>query len=347
MKIHMVLALLGSLFAATAQSEPLDWPYSPTSEMYSHPRWHEFSAFLKQYGKAYSLREMPSRFDTFLENINKINSHRHTSFNISLNRFADLTEYEFGKEVAQGCYGEPPRWGFYQTRSPCLPGDGRVYAPLPASIDWRDKNAVTEVKNQGQCGSCWSFSATGAMEGAWAIASTNLVGLSEQQLIDCSVSYGDHGCRGGLMDDAFAYAIDNGMCSESDVPYEGKSETCTKCDPVVLLDGCRDVTPNDETALAAAVAVGPVSVAIEADQKVFQLYSGGIIDAESCGTKLDHGVLVVGYGEDNGQEYWLVKNSWGADWGEKGYFRLAKHADTTGKGTCGVAMQPSYPIVKV
>ena len=182
-------------------------------------------------------------------------------------------------------------------------------------LDWRDFGVVSPVKNQGKCGSCWSFSATGALERAWMLHTGSQISLSEQQLIDCSTSFGDNGCNGGMMDDAFGYAIEYGMCTEESDPYEAKEGTCTKCVVSTHFETCYDVEPNNEVALLAALHNGPVSVAIEADQAAFQFYKSGIIDTPTCGTALDHGVLLVGFGTDvvagKSKDYWLVKNSWG------------------------------------
>jgi hypothetical protein len=173
------------------------------------------------------------------------------------------------------------------------------------------------------------------------IAGNALTPLSEQQLMDCSVKEGDHSCEGGLMDYGFQYIIDNGgLDSESDYPYKEKDEACNAAkakNVVATIKSFKDVTQNSEEALATAVAAGPVSVAIEADQRAFQSYSGGILSA-ACGTKLDHGVLAVGYGDD----YWIVKNSWGATWGMKGYIQLKRGVGKSGE--CGIAAQPSYPV---
>jgi len=223
-------------------------------------------------------------------------------------------------------------------------------AELPTEIDWSTKGAVTPVKNQGQCGSCWSFSATGSLEGAWQIASGNLVSISEQQLVDCSKPQGDQGCQGGLMDDAFEYMEKNAMCTEASYPYAAKNGKCKKglkkCKvgiPKGSVVGYKDVATDDENAMMEAVSKGPVSVAIEADQRVFQMYRKGVLTT-TCGEQLDHGVLVVGYGELDGTKYWKVKNSWGPSWGQEGFILLAR--DKGESGECGLLKQPSYPVVK-
>jgi C1A family cysteine protease len=218
---------------------------------------------------------------------------------------------------------------------------------LPTSVDWSAKGAVTPIKNQEQCGSCWAFSTTGSVEGAWFLAKGELVSLSEQQLVDCSGPEGNQGCNGGLMDYAFEYIIKNkGITTEAAYPYTAADGTCQAAGKPVeaTLSGYKDVSPNSETALLTAIAQQPVSVAVEADQSVFQFYSGGVMDS-ACGTALDHGVLAVGYGTDTGKDYYKVKNSWGADWGEKGYIRLGRGAKFNPSGQCGIQMDPSYPVV--
>ena len=229
----------------------------------------------------------------------------------------------------------------------CLDDDMVSSIDLADSVDWVAKGAVTHVKNQGQCGSCWSFSTTGALEGAYYLKYGHLESFSEQQLVDCSAGfhYGNHGCNGGLMDGAFQYAIDNGMCSEDAYPYNAKSGSCQSCTTVVTMSSCVDVTPQNEVDLEKAVSIGPVSVAIEADTRTFQLYTSGVITSDACGTNLDHGVLVAGYGTENNTPYWLVKNSWGTSWGENGYVKIGKSDSTRTPGVCGIAMQPSYPVV--
>jgi cathepsin L len=218
----------------------------------------------------------------------------------------------------------------------------------PASIDWTTKGAVTGIKDQGQCGSCWAFSATGSIEGAYQIAKGQLISLSEQELVDCAGSYGNAGCNGGLMDYAFEYVIDHGLCTETAYPYKGVDGTCksSSCTPAVYISSYKDVTVNSEPALLTAVALTPVSVAIEADQAGFQFYSSGVFSG-ACGTNLDHGVLAVGYGLDSasGKNFWKVKNSWGTSWGMSGYILMVRGTAAGKPGQCGIAMAASYPIV--
>jgi len=181
------------------------------------------------------------------------------------------------------------------------------------------------------------------MEGRYQLSTGNLVSFSEQQLVDCSTSEGNMGCNGGLMDYAFTYAESNMMETEAEYPYKGRDGKCAAKGGSVEVKNFKDVAPKSPAALAAAVAEGPVSIAIDAGSILFQLYHGGIMK-HLCGTSLDHGVLLVGYGTDKGTDYWLVKNSWGASWGEKGYFRILRDMTKDGAGVCGLQLQPSYPI---
>ena len=305
--------------------------------------WNQFSNFQERFSKKYNtLQEMETHFQTFRTNIRNIILHNLDStknFTMGINQFTDLTPQEFKEQFVGGMKTPLGSYGC-STYSSGATG-------TPSSIDWRTKGAVTSVKDQGQCGSCWTFSATGAVEGAWAISKGQLIDLSEQELVDCAtgISYGSHGCNGGQMEGAFKFIIQNGLCSLASYPYTAKDGTCQQCSTVSHITSCSDVKPNDQVSLKAAVAKQPVAVAIEADTRYFQSYSGGVLTSTSCGSNLDHGVLVVGYGTENGIDYWLVKNSWGTSWGEKGYVKIQKSSSTNEPGICGIAMNPSFPTV--
>jgi len=209
---------------------------------------------------------------------------------------------------------------------------------LATTVNWITKGAVTPVKDQGQCGSCWAFSSTGGTEGSWEVATGSLVSLSEQQLVDCSKQ--NSGCNGGLMDYAFSYYKGTSIASESSYPYTARDGSCkssyTTAIPQGGVTGYTDVG-SSSSSLMSALNSQPVSVAVEADQSAFQRYSGGIVTS-GCGTSLDHGVLAAGY--DSAQGYFLVKNSWGASWGDAGYLKIS-----TSGNVCGITSQPSYPTV--
>jgi cathepsin L len=268
------------------------------------------------------------------------------------------------KKVAEvkclyGCvehYKENSKLETIECVTDCLSQTSLDVESVPASVNWVTNGGVTPVKNQGQCGSCWSFSTTGALEGAYFVKYNKLSSFSEQQLVDCDNHKNggkDMGCNGGLMDNAFEW-IDknNGLCTEADYPYtSGVTKTAGTCrSTCTLVDDSKvttytDVTASSDSAMMAALAKQPVSIAIEADQKEFQLYKSGVFSA-ACGTNLDHGVLVVGYGSLNGEDYYLVKNSWGTSWGAGGYIMLGRGSKyNSGNGQCGMLMQGSYPTV--
>ena len=297
----------------------------------------EFILFRNRFNKVYASDEdFFARFEVFKSNMRSIIQHNLVpgqNFTLGINQFSDLTAEEFKALYINS--------GYKPSVSATVGSYGcKTYTSTatsaPASIDWRQKNAVTSVKDQGQCGSCWTFSSTGA--------SGKLIDLSEQQLVDCAtgVAYGSHGCNGGQMEGADKYLIANGQCSLASYPYTATDDKCKACSPVAHFSSCSDVKPNDQISLKGAVAMQPVSVAIEADTRYFQSYTGGILDATTCGTTLDHGVLVVGYGTDNGKKYWNVKNSWSSSWGEQGYVRILRSDSTNDAGICGIAMDPSF-----
>lgn len=238
----------------------------------------------------------------------------------------------------------------------CLDMDVGSLDEVASSLDWVEKGAVTGVKNQGQCGSCWSFSTTGALEGAYFNKYGKLVSFSEQELVDCdNFKNGgrDHGCNGGLMDNAFKWIKGNGgLCTESAYPYvSGTTKAAGDCKTdCKLVDNSRitsfvDVPTSSDSAMIDALQVNPISVAIQADQKDFQLYKSGVFNGD-CGTKLDHGVLLVGYGSKDGSDYYRIKNSWGTTWGDDGYIYFGRGSEfNNGDGQCGVLLQGSYPVL--
>jgi C1A family cysteine protease len=284
-----------------------------------------------------TLLEHRYRFSVFTENFAAITDKNALgrSVKLGLNRFADLTNDEFMALYVNG----------YELRSE-KQYIRKGYSNIPSEVDWTTKGAVTPVKNQGQCGSCWAFSTTGSVEGIWYIRTGKLVSLSEQELVDCSGPEGNQGCNGGLMDNAFEYIIKNGgICSEANYTYNAVQGECKSCIPVAKISSYVNVLPNNTEALMTAVAQQPVSVAVEADGLDWQFYMGGVV-TDSCGLNLDHGVLVVGYGTDEtAGDYWKVKNSWGSNWGENGYIRIGRGDKFNPAGECGILMVPSYPVV--
>lgn len=259
------------------------------------------------------------------------------SYWLGENEYSDMTHEEF-RAVMNGY--------IMSNRSSHLQYVSSLTTDPPAQVDWRTQGYVTPIKNQGQCGSCWAFSTTGSLEGQHFKKAKALVSLSEQNLVDCSKKYGNKGCEGGLMDNAFKYIKANGgIDTESSYPYKARNGDCQfKSSDVGATDtGFVDVKRGDESALQQAVAeIGPISVAMDASHQSFQHYRTGVYTERRCSSiRLDHGVLAVGYGEVMSKKVWIVKNSWGTTWGEKGYFNLAKDE----KNMCGIATQPSYPLV--
>jgi len=303
-----------------------------------------FTSWIQTYNRSYSsLSEYNYRENIYLSNLIKISKHNsnNNTWLMDVNNFTDLTPQEF-KQQYSGC--------FYSNHNvDTLDGlsEGN-YSALPKYINWTEVGAVTPVKNQGQCGSCWAFSTTGSIESASFLANRKFLPLSEQQLVDCSSKKSDQGCNGGHMDYGFQYVIDNkGITSEDNYPYTASNNNCNTSEAkniVASISRYINVQTNSETALMTAIFQQPVSVAIEADQDIFQFYKSGVMTSK-CGTNLDHGVLAVGYGTLNNEDYWIVKNSWGTEWGMNGYILLGRGVKYGSEGQCGIQMNPSYPVI--
>ncbi|XP_027345345.1 senescence-specific cysteine protease SAG39-like [Abrus precatorius] len=303
-----------------------------------HEKW------MAQYGKVYEdAIEKDKRFQIFKKNVEFIESFNaagNKSFNLSINKFADLHNEEFNALLING---QKKAHRLETTSETSFRYD--TVTSIPATMDWRKRGAVTPIKDQGICGSCWAFSAVAAIEGIHQITTGELVSLSEQELVDC-VEGDSEGCNGGYMEDAFKLIKKKGgITSEDHYPYKGVNKTCKvkKGTHVVAeIKGYEKVRSNNEKALLKAVANQPVSVYVEAGESAFQFYSSGIFTGK-CGMDPDHAVTVVGYGKSSdGTKYWLVKNSWGTEWGEKGYIRM-KRDIAAKEGLCGIATSASYP----
>ncbi|CAK8577165.1 unnamed protein product [Lathyrus sativus] len=301
-----------------------------------HEQW------MTEYGKVYKDdAEKDKRFIIFRDNVEFIESFNDANnkpYKLSVNHLADLTLEEF-KASHNGYKKRSTGTGLTSTSFKY-----EDVTSIPSSVDWRVKGVVTPIKDQGQCGSCWAFSTVAATEGINQITTGKLVSLSEQELVDCDTKGEDQGCEGGLMEDGFEFIIKNGgITSETNYPYKATDGSCNNATtvPVAKIKGYEKVPVNSEVALLKAVANKPISVSIDASDSSFMFYSHGIYTGE-CGTELDHGVTAVGYGSANGSDYWLVKNSWGTVWGEKGYIRMQRGIAAK-EGLCGIAMDSSYP----
>ncbi|GMP73862.1 hypothetical protein CsSME_00031463 [Camellia sinensis var. sinensis] len=290
-----------------------------------HEQW------MARHGRIYKdVEEKNTRFQVFKDNVQHINAFNEgvdRAYKLHVNQFADLTDEEF--RASRTGYKKQPT----KVTSISKPTSFRYanVTDVPPTIDWREKGAVTPVKNQGQCGCCWAFSAVAAMEGINQLKNGNLISLSEQELVD-----------------SFQFIKqNNGLTTEDNYPYVGQDGTCDNTQvttSAAMITGYEDVASNNEQALLQAVANQPISVAIEGSGSDFKFYSSGVFTG-NCGTNLDHAVTIIGYGAtSDGTKYWLVKNSWGSGWGENGYMKIKRDV-AANEGLCGIAMQASYPIV--
>nr|CBY80149.1 silicatein yellow variant [Tethya aurantium] len=303
----------------------------------------EWQLWKNQHSKSYQteLEELEKHL-VWLSNKKYIELHNANAdtfgFSLAMNHLGDMTDYEYQEKYLtyQNSNSKSGNYTKVFQREPWMTD--------PETVDWRTKGAVTNIKNQGDCGASYAFSAMGALEGASALATGKLIPLSEQNIIDCSVPYGNHGCKGGNMYIAFKYVIANdGVDSETSYPYGGKQSSCTykTQNSVASMSGSIQIKYGSETDLEAAVANnGPVAVAIDGSSNAFRFYFSGVYDSSRCSSSyLNHAMVITGYGISGDQEYWLAKNSWGTNWGEEGYVKMARNK----YNQCGIASDASFP----
>ncbi|CAN8246480.1 unnamed protein product [Cochlearia groenlandica] len=318
---------------------------SHSQSVFDHEAMLIFESWMVKHAKVYnSVEEKERRLTIFKDNLRFINNRNaeNLGYRLGLTRFADLSIHEY-KEVCHGADPKPPRNHVLVTSSDRYKtSDGDV---LPKSVDWRSEGAVTQIKDQGHCRSCWAFSTVGAVEGLNKIVTGELITLSEQDLINCNNE--NSGCGGGKIETAYEFINNNGgLGMDKDYPYNAVNGICNgrikENNKNVMIDGYENLPANDELALKKAVAHQPITAVIDSSSREFQLYESGVFDG-TCGTNLNHGVVVVGYGTENGRDYWIVRNSWGNAWGEAGYMKMARNIANP-RGLCGIAMRASYPL---
>ncbi|KAG6585186.1 hypothetical protein SDJN03_17919, partial [Cucurbita argyrosperma subsp. sororia] len=307
--------------------------------------WKLYERWSHHHAISRELKEKHKRYNVFKENANHVLTvnQMNKPYKLKLNKFADMSNYEFVNVYARSNITHYRRLHGKRRES----ASGFMYekaTDLPSFIDWRERGAVSDIKDQGRCGSCWAFSAVAAVEGINQIKTNQLLSLSEQELLDCNTR--NRGCYGGFMETAYNFIRRNGgIASENNYPYRGARGSCRSSrmpSPIVTIDGFESV-PENENALMQAVANQPVSVSIEALGRDFQFYWQAMFDGD-CGTELNHGVVVIGYGTtDGGTDYWTVRNSWGVGWGEDGYIRMKRGVEDP-EGLCGIVMEASYPL---
>jgi len=308
-----------------------------------------FAKWMTQHGKVYTAEMAVHRYGIWRKNMDWIHEQnaKDLSYKVAMNEFGDMSPEEWSARLgylsaASGAGQVKP------TPTKHVVGSrhaAKRTSSLPATWDWRDHHAVNPIQNQGQCGSCWAFTTGDSVSGLWAIKTGMLFPVSTQEIIDCSGPEGNQGCNGGLPSQAMQWVIDNGgICDWQEYQYTAETGTCmsTNCTNVATIHAYQSVTAGDENALQEAVYGQVVSTAIQADSQVFQFYTSGVIDDPSCGTQLDHGMTIIGWGTDATLEkdYWQLRNMWGTAWGENGYVRLVR-----GKNMCGLASMPVYPTL--
>jgi len=303
---------------------------APAVVVASSPMEGLFRDFEEKFERHYGAEEREGRLAAFSQNLKRIESLRQVEGGSAvyshLTPFADLTTEEFAaRNGFKGSEWRPSAWGSVELQN---------VSTLPADFDWRAKGAVNPVKDQAQCGSCWAFATVANIEGAGFVTNQRLLSLSEQELVDCDTATGDQGCGGGLPAHAYEDMIQNGIGLEREAayPYTAQDGTCqsSKALEVAFISGWKSVSQNEDQIAAVLMTLGPLAIGINAGP--MQLYSGGIANPSDCDPQaLDHGVAIVGFGKEQSQKFWIIRNSWGRSWGEDGYYRIIR-----GTGACGL-----------
>jgi C1A family cysteine protease len=339
------VAISGIVALAYTYNTPFSSLVSESQSLHESTMRDLFSQWKDSNGKHYSSQlEHEERFKIFIDNYNYAKSYnsdpQHTEI-LGLTLFADLTNQEFRALIPRnphlGLRSKQIRESIEDVE---IDGSG-----LPASVDWRTKGVILPDFLQGQCGSCWAIVVAQTLSSLNAIKGGTLTAYSVQQIMDCSTSFGNNGCNGGLPDQAFNYTSQYGVQTAASYPYLAVEEKCKyNASGVVYKNtGWINVSPGNSVALATALVNQPVSVAIESDSSVFQFYTGGVITSKQCGTELDMSILAVGYSSENNQDYWILQNQFGPNWGLQGYVYVAKSNSTNNPGICGVAQEANYP----
>nr|AAF21819.1 silicatein beta [Tethya aurantium] len=334
MKWIVAVCMVGFLVAVTSAGR-----HQPVFE--HHEEWQLWKS---QHGKSYrsGLQEL-ERHLVWVSNKEYIDRHNANAdvfgFSLAMNHFGDLSDNEFVDKYLSYTKSDKKKRNVKMFEAP----EGVSY---PESLDWRTKGAVTSVKNQGDCGASYAFSAIGSLEGALSLAQGKLTYLSEQNVIDCSVAYGNHGCQGGNMYNTYLYILSNDGIDTSDgYPFKGKQTSCTydRSCRGTSISGSIAITSGSESDLQAAVAsAGPVAVAVDGSSRAFRFYDYGLYNLPGCSSyQLSHALLITGYGSFNGNQYWLVKNSWGTNWGMSGYIMMTRN----NYNQCGIATDAAYPTL--
>ncbi|EDV20305.1 uncharacterized protein TRIADDRAFT_61245 [Trichoplax adhaerens] len=347
--IHLLLLLLvfstiskgnhAHQWVKMMQLQPATRRFSQDTATHHDPMFKNYLQFIKEYNKSYNnIQELNYRYQVFTKNMARamlFQKHDNATGRYGFTKLSDLTDQEVKSFYAMKKWPQQ----LYPTKKANIP----QLNSLPQSFDWRSKGAVTAVKDQKRCGACWAFATTGNIEGQWYLNKGKLYSLSEQELVDCDKI--DEGCKGGLPLNAYHSIMNRlgGLETEKDYPYVAKNGKCklNKSEEVVYINSSVKVSTNETDLAAWLVAHGPVAIGINSVNMLH--YKGGIAHPtnKDCNPKLlDHGVLIVGYGEEKSTPYWIIKNSWGTDWGEKGYYRVVR-----GIGACGLNKSATSAIV--